>query len=215
MFDESILHLTPAQSLKFASLTHSLQPNCMVSGRIFNRQEDFQLCGDNEILTIRLPKEKEDPNLTVVAVDPTSRQPFLPADVVRLTPDQPVTLIATNGLPWHRIVGQDYYSQHQEIVAREWNLWPTETRDWTVVVHRASGGDVGGYLLTADQVCQQFILPASGGAVTKECARLRLPSGKPIRFKLQSVSPGAELADKNIRLELIPAKRLGDRSMER
>jgi len=40
---------TPEQSQKFAALTHALQPNCMVSGRIFNRQEDFQLCGDNEI----------------------------------------------------------------------------------------------------------------------------------------------------------------------
>ena len=39
---------TLAQSRKFANLVHALQPNCMVSGRIFNGQEDFFVCSDNE-----------------------------------------------------------------------------------------------------------------------------------------------------------------------
>ena len=135
--------------------------------------------------------------------------------MVRLTPDQSVTLIATNGLPWHRIVGQDYYSQHQEVVAREWNLLPTESREWSVVIHRESAGEATGYLLTVNGACQQFILPASSSALTQECARIILPSGKPIRLKLQSISPGSELADKNLRLELIPAQKVVDRSRER
>ena len=162
---------------------------------------------ENQTLTIKLPKEKQDPNLTVVAVDHTSPQPFLPADVVRLTPGQPVTLIATNGLARNRIVGQDYYSQHQEVVAREWNLLAPETRDWTVIAHRATAGEVRGYLLTLDESAHQFILPASGAAVTQECARFRLAAGKPARLKLESISRGGELADKNLRLELVPAER--------
>jgi len=44
---------------------------------------------------------------------------------------------------------------------------------------------------------------------------MALPSGKPIRLKLQSISPGSELADKNIRLELIPAERMIGRSKQR
>lgn len=40
---------TPDQSSKLADLVHEIQPKCMISGRIFNGQEDFQLCGDNEI----------------------------------------------------------------------------------------------------------------------------------------------------------------------
>src|SRR5208283_3416 len=71
---------------------------------------------ENQTLTIKLPKEKEDPDLTVLAVDYKSPQPFLPADLVRLTPGQSLKLLATTGLPWQRLVGQDYYSQHPELV---------------------------------------------------------------------------------------------------
>lgn len=349
---------TPEQSQKFAALTHALQPDCMVSGRIFNRQEDFQLCGDNEIpttwiagpwetavttfhetwgyrswqvrddlkgkirekirdvafvtarggnyllnigprgdgsivefeadmlrgigqwmkvhdeaifgtdpepwlhldfgyatsrsgrlylfvkdfptdgalripgwqaplpkahvlseaadhalecslegqtLAIKLPKETEDPDLTVVAVDHNSPQPFLPAAVVRLTPGQSLTLIATNGLPWQRLVGQDYYSQHPEIVAREWNLLTPETGDWLLVAHRAAGGDTKGYRFSLGQLAGQFLVPASSSTVSQECGRIRLVGGKLVRLQLQSISPGGELADQNLTLELLPA----------
>ena len=39
---------TLEQGPKFANLVHALQPNCMVSGRIFNGQEDFLVFFDNE-----------------------------------------------------------------------------------------------------------------------------------------------------------------------
>ena len=39
---------TLEQSRKFSKLVHSLQPDCMVSGRIWNGQDDFMECGDNE-----------------------------------------------------------------------------------------------------------------------------------------------------------------------
>jgi alpha-L-fucosidase len=40
---------TPAQSKRFADTVHSLQPACMVSGRVFNHQGDFTVMPDNRI----------------------------------------------------------------------------------------------------------------------------------------------------------------------
>jgi alpha-L-fucosidase len=40
---------TPQQSKRFADTVHSLQPDCMVSGRVFNHQGDFTVMGDNRI----------------------------------------------------------------------------------------------------------------------------------------------------------------------
>jgi alpha-L-fucosidase len=40
---------TPAQSKRFADTVHANQPNCMVSGRVFNYQGDFTVMGDNQI----------------------------------------------------------------------------------------------------------------------------------------------------------------------
>ncbi len=40
---------TPAQSKRFADAVHSVQPECMVSGRVFNHQGDFTVMGDNRV----------------------------------------------------------------------------------------------------------------------------------------------------------------------
>lgn len=40
---------TPAQSRRFVNTVHELQPECMVSGRVFNHQGDFTVMGDNAI----------------------------------------------------------------------------------------------------------------------------------------------------------------------
>jgi alpha-L-fucosidase len=40
---------TPEQSRRFTDTVHSLQPDCMVSGRVFNHQGDFTVMGDNSI----------------------------------------------------------------------------------------------------------------------------------------------------------------------
>lgn len=42
-------HPTAEQSASFADAVHALQPNCMVSGRVFNYEGDFTVMGDNEI----------------------------------------------------------------------------------------------------------------------------------------------------------------------
>jgi alpha-L-fucosidase len=40
---------TPAQSKRFTDTVHTAQPNCMVSGRVFNHQGDFTVMPDNGI----------------------------------------------------------------------------------------------------------------------------------------------------------------------
>jgi len=40
---------TPAQSKRFADTVHQFQPDCMVSGRVFNSQGDFTVMGDNDV----------------------------------------------------------------------------------------------------------------------------------------------------------------------
>jgi alpha-L-fucosidase len=42
-------HPTPAQSRAFAGAVHAVQPECLVSGRVFQFQGDFTVMGDNEI----------------------------------------------------------------------------------------------------------------------------------------------------------------------
>jgi len=42
---------TPDQSKRFAATVHAAQPECMVSGRVFNSQGDFTVMGDNELPT--------------------------------------------------------------------------------------------------------------------------------------------------------------------
>lgn len=40
---------TPEQSKRFTDTVHALQPECMVSGRVFNHQGDFTVMGDNRV----------------------------------------------------------------------------------------------------------------------------------------------------------------------
>ncbi|HEY3440982.1 MAG TPA: alpha-L-fucosidase [Paludibaculum sp.] len=40
---------TPEQSKRFADTVHAVQPECMVSGRVFNHQGDFTVMGDNRV----------------------------------------------------------------------------------------------------------------------------------------------------------------------
>ena len=42
---------TPEQSKRFAATVHAAQPECMVSGRVFNSQGDFTVMGDNALPT--------------------------------------------------------------------------------------------------------------------------------------------------------------------
>jgi alpha-L-fucosidase len=52
---------TLAQSQRFADTVHSIQPECMVSGRVFNHQGDFSVMGDNRIPQIILDEPWQTP----------------------------------------------------------------------------------------------------------------------------------------------------------
>src|SRR5450432_638330 len=52
---------TLAQSRRFAGTVHSIQPECMVSGRVFNHQGDFSVMGDNRIPQIILDEPWQTP----------------------------------------------------------------------------------------------------------------------------------------------------------
>ena len=52
---------TPDQSKLFADTVHQLQPETMVSGRVFNYQGDFTVMGDNEIPSYRLEEPWQSP----------------------------------------------------------------------------------------------------------------------------------------------------------
>jgi alpha-L-fucosidase len=52
---------TLAQSRRFADTVHSIQPECMVSGRVFNHQGDFSVMGDNRIPQIVLDEPWQTP----------------------------------------------------------------------------------------------------------------------------------------------------------
>jgi alpha-L-fucosidase len=52
---------TLEQSRRFADTVHSMQPECMVSGRVFNHQGDFSVMGDNRIPQIILDEPWQTP----------------------------------------------------------------------------------------------------------------------------------------------------------
>ena len=52
---------TLEQSRRFASTVHSIQPECMVSGRVFHHQGDFAVMGDNRIPKIILDEPWQTP----------------------------------------------------------------------------------------------------------------------------------------------------------
>ena len=98
--------------------------------------------GDNElacsiadgVLSIKLPQEKVDPNLAVVALDCDSSRAFAPAGLVKLSEHEPTRLLPAKSLAWHRLVGGDYYSLHKVVVGRQWIVQAPQGGRWEVVV---------------------------------------------------------------------------------
>jgi alpha-L-fucosidase len=52
---------TPEQSQRFTDTVHSLQPACMVSGRVFNHKGDFTVMGDNRIPSVIIDEPWQTP----------------------------------------------------------------------------------------------------------------------------------------------------------
>jgi len=153
-------------------------------------------------LTIKLPPDKVDPNLTVVAVDYAGPRPFLPTNLRRLGAGERVSLGVTNSLPWHRIAGQDYYSQSKYVMARQWNVLPSATGEWTLTVNRAAGGPPACYVVLAGDLSVPVVF--STGAESRDCGRITLTGGEVSRIVLRSVSRNQALDDKLADIQLIP-----------
>ena len=160
---------------------------------------------DEGILTIKLPADLLDPNLTIVAVDFAGKQPCIPSDAV-IVNEAPVTLASSSALAWHRMSGNDYYSLHSFVTAREWVVMPRKSGLWKVIAKRSAGGAHAGFVLSANGHEAQFILPDSANAQEQECLSLELKAGEMATLKLHDIGPGSELNDKGLELELAPVK---------
>jgi alpha-L-fucosidase len=352
---------TPAQSLKLADLVHQIQPKCMISGRIFNGQEDFQLCGDNEVpnhwyegpwesavtmfhdtwgyrswqvrndlpgkikekvkeiayvtahggnyllnlgpkpdgsivdyevqvlkgigewmkangeavynskpepfldlnfgyassvpgriylyikdyptdgilrvsnwigslptahvlstsiaenlpctinkgeLSISLNKNQLDTNQTIVAVDYAGNiKPFLPSKLVTIQKKQTTDLPLQIGLAWNRIYGQDYYSQRNMIIGREWNVSADSDSEWEVCLTRTAGTSDAGFFLTIGNTEGQCILTKSDSEISRSIGTFKLKKDKVYSLKLHSATPGKELEENGLNIKLVPVSK--------
>jgi alpha-L-fucosidase len=157
---------------------------------------------DGDDLSIHLPAEKLDPNLTIVAVDYTGPTPYLPTGLVRLSGSQVSTLATTNALGWYRIVGNDYYSQKKYVTAREWQVMADQTGEWQLSLTRNPGGPPAALLVEAGDASRQFILPANTETQHFDCGRFTMPKEKPTRIVLKPAAPHQELDEKIQGLEI-------------
>jgi alpha-L-fucosidase len=151
-------------------------------------------------LTIKLPAELVDPNLTVVSVDYAGSTPFLPTSLHKLAAGETLSLAVTNGLPWYCSTGQDYYSQHKYVVARQWNVLPAATGEWTLRVDRAEGAPPACYVVCAGDASVPVVL--AGGAESRDCGRIKLPGGQVSRILLRSATREQALDEKSSSLRL-------------
>jgi len=154
------------------------------------------------VLSIKLPQDKVDPNLTVVAIDCDSSRAFTPAGLVKLSEYEPTRLLPAKSLAWHRLVGGDYYSLHKVVVSRQWLVEAPQSGRWGVVVARKASEQPAIYLLSAGKSSCQFILSASDKPGQQECGTLVLPTGKPVTLMLQSSTPGREMDERIESIEL-------------
>jgi alpha-L-fucosidase len=159
----------------------------------------------NSALCIRLDKSQLDSNLTIVAVDYKSiAKPYLPSKLVALKKGQGTVLPVTGGLAWHRIYGNDYWSQRNMVVGREWNIKADTDSKWEVVISRSKGEKNTGYLLTVGNTGGQCILVASEKETCQSLGIYELSAREVTRFKLQSATPGKELDEANLTIRFVP-----------
>jgi alpha-L-fucosidase len=154
-------------------------------------------------LSIQLPPDRLDSDLTVVALDTESDMPVLPADVLRANGS--LTLQPAQALAWYRLAGTHYGDMRRRVVAREWTVLAGHQRSWKAELHRSQAGPAAGYLISAGDQWLQAVLPATQDPVTQELGMLTLPEGAPVAVRLRSIEPGRELRDAGVELRLVPA----------
>jgi len=131
-------------------------------------------------------------------------KPFLPVNLVPLSKTEAKSLPLKDGLAWYRIYGNDYYSQRNMVIGREWNIRPEVDGEWEISITRPSGTANTGYLVNVGKAEGQNILSASTGEVSKSLGVFKLAKGEVMSLKIHSATPGKELDEKDVSLRLIP-----------
>ncbi len=164
-------------------------------------------CSTGGVLEIRLPTDGLDVNLPIVAVDCPDPHPYLPWNAV-IPGDRGVTALpASHSLAWHRMLGQDYYSQKKFVTGREWIVWPRVSGAYTLLARRPAGGALAGFRLRAGDQQAQFIFTESPESQAQACLELALETDVPVVVKLESITPRCQLGDEGLMLELTPSKK--------
>lgn len=165
----------------------------------------------NGELNIKLNKNQLDGNQTIVAVDyKRDDKPFLPSNLITLSKTQAAIIPVSAGLGWNRIYGNDYYSQRNIVIGREWNIRSEVDGEWEITISRASGTTNAGYLVNVGNVEGQNILAASTTELNESLCVFKLAKGEVTSLKIHSATPGNELDEKDVSLKLIPVVKYSD-----
>jgi alpha-L-fucosidase len=162
----------------------------------------------NGSLCIRMNKNQLDSNLTIIAVDyKGSDQPFLPSKLLELHKDKYSTFPIVDGLAWNRIYGNDYWSQRNLVIGREWNIRSDSDGDWEVFISRPKGVANSGYLLNIGNKEGINILVSSDSEVSRSLGTFSLKKGKVYSLKIHSATPGKELDEADVSIKFVPVTR--------
>jgi alpha-L-fucosidase len=162
----------------------------------------------NGMLGVKINKAQLDSNFTIVALDYKGMtKPFLPSKLVTLQKGQKTSYLISEGLAWHRIFGNDYWSQRNMVIGREWNIRADADGEWEVIISRPKGELNAGYLLTIGKSESQCILTASTLESSQSFGLFKLSKGKVYSFKLHSATPGKEMDEADVSIKFVPVTR--------
>ena len=193
------LYVTLAPANGIVTIPHWLDASAKVS-LMTDKQRPLKSTIVEKRLEITLPQNGMDENLPVIQIEFTKDQPYLPQKTITIS-DKNQVLKRENSLPWHRMEGQDYYSQKKYLVAREWLLTSENATKGKIVVTREKGGEGTGFLLTVGEKEIQFILDESRESQSHICCDISLTPHELTSVKLRHITPRCELKDEGVVLE--------------
>ncbi len=156
---------------------------------------------EDGILRIELPEAALDPYLTIIALDYDDAQPYVPKRTIELKTDT-VELPLPASLPWHRMIGEDYYSLRRFVAGREWLVRASSEGVWELTTHRANGGMARGYRLLVDGVEKLVVLAQSKESQTVAFGTIHLSGDTIYSLILRPLESGGELHEEGVSLHL-------------
>ena len=154
-------------------------------------------------MRITLPATHLDPDLTVVVVEHTQPQPYLPKRAIRVDGTAEIGLPMIFALSWRRADGEDYYSLRPMTVRHEWILQPVRSGCWDLVVQRQAGTSALDLLITV--AGQRLSCSLAEGVQRQTCHGLALKAGPWVSLEIQSIDPAVAMDNQELTLELVPA----------